>query len=90
MRTWVQAILVPLIRRISKDLSLILHAELHFLLCFLLRGCFLCILSLNVKDNIAVLGIEAYFIRCESNFLTNFPSHLLEVDFVLVHTYFSK
>jgi hypothetical protein len=48
------------------------------------------ILSMDINDDIAVVAVETNVLAGESDLLADLPGDLLEVNFVLIDTDFSK
>ena len=85
-----EGLLVPLISGITEHESLITSTHIQLILRLMDSGSDVSILSVNVDDDIAFVGIETNIVAGETNFLADSSGNLLEVDLGLVDADFSE
>jgi len=90
VRVWVEGLLIPLISGISEHESLITGSHVKFVLLTVDGSGNVGILSVDVQDDIAVIGIESDVLAGETNFLADSSGNLLEVNLTLVNGNFSE
>ena len=80
VRVWVEGLLIPLIGGISEHKSLITGSHISLILSSVDGGGDVGILSVDVQDDVAVVGIESDVIAGETILLADSSSNLLEVN----------
>ena len=75
-----EGLLIPLISGISEHESLITGSHILLVLLSVDGGGDVGILSVNVQDDVAVVGIESDVIAGETNLLADSSGNLLEVN----------
>ena len=80
VRVWVEGLLIPLIGGVSEHKSLITGSHVSLVLGSVNGGGDVGILSMDVQDDVAVVGIESDVVAGESNFLADSSGNLLEVN----------
>lgn len=90
MRIWVEGLFIPLISGISEHESLITCSHVKLVFLTVNSSSDVGILSVDVQDNVAVIGVESNVVTGETNFLADSSSNLLEINFSLVDRHFSE
>jgi len=80
MRVWVKGFLIPFIGGISEHESLISSTHIELILLSMDSSGNVGILSVNVKDNIAISSVKTNILTGEAYILADLSSNLLEVD----------
>ena len=90
MGVWVKGFGIPLIGGISKHESLITSSHIQLILGFVDSSSDVCILSMDINDNIAFIAIKTNIFAGEAYLSADSSGNLLEVNFALIDGYFSK
>ena len=85
-----ESLCIPLISGIPKHKALIACSHVGFVLAFMYCCGNICILSLYVKNHVAICAVKADSLAGEADFLAYLPSNGFKIDLGLINAHFSK
>ena len=82
MRVWVERLGVPLVGGVAEHKTLVARTELTLSFVPVHRRGDICILSMNVRDDLAIGTVEANFLTSVADLPADITSDLLEVHLI--------